>query len=100
MLVPALPQADTAHATPTATATHHHDHDEAPGLPQQPRAYITITITITHHRITAPPPAPARRTFTTMPLRADLPIVRVEHSSMHTIETRNPENLFGLWSGE
>ncbi|KAF1351533.1 DUF1752-domain-containing protein [Lizonia empirigonia] len=33
-----------------------------------------------------------------MPLRADLPIVRVEHSSMHTIETRNPENLFGLWS--
>ena len=100
MLVPALPQADTAHATPTATPTHHHDHDEAPGLPQQPRAYITITITITRRRITAPPPAPARRTFTTMPLRADLPIVRVEHSSMHTIETRNPENLFGLWSGE
>ncbi|OSS47142.1 hypothetical protein B5807_09912 [Epicoccum nigrum] len=33
-----------------------------------------------------------------MPLRAELPIVRVEHSSMHTIETRNPENLFGLWS--
>ncbi|KAH6629187.1 hypothetical protein C7974DRAFT_424274 [Boeremia exigua] len=33
-----------------------------------------------------------------MPLRADLPIVRVEHGSMHTIETRNPENLFGLWS--
>lgn len=92
MLVPALPQADTAHATPT----HHHDHDEA--LPQQPRAYITITIT--HHRTTAPPPPHDRRTFTTMPLRADLPIVRVEHSSMHTIETRNPENLFGLWSGE
>jgi hypothetical protein len=35
-----------------------------------------------------------------MPLRAELPIVRVEHGSMHTIETRNPENLFGLWSGE
>lgn len=35
-----------------------------------------------------------------MPLRADLPIVRVEHGSMHSIETRNPENLFGLWSGE
>ncbi|KAF3032086.1 hypothetical protein E8E12_003027 [Didymella heteroderae] len=33
-----------------------------------------------------------------MPLRAKLPIVRVEHGSMHTIETRNPENLFGLWS--
>ncbi|KZM28276.1 uncharacterized protein EKO05_0010741 [Ascochyta rabiei] len=33
-----------------------------------------------------------------MPLRAELPIVRVEHGSMHTIETRNPENLFGLWS--
>jgi hypothetical protein len=26
--------------------------------------------------------------------------MRVEHGSMRTIETRNPENLFGLWSGE
>ncbi|KAF1945139.1 DUF1752-domain-containing protein [Clathrospora elynae] len=33
-----------------------------------------------------------------MPLHAERPIVRVEHSSMHTIETRNAENLFGLWS--
>ncbi|KAF1969994.1 DUF1752-domain-containing protein [Bimuria novae-zelandiae CBS 107.79] len=33
-----------------------------------------------------------------MPLHAALPIVRVEHGSMHTIETRNTENLFGLWS--
>jgi hypothetical protein len=33
-----------------------------------------------------------------MPLRSELPIVRVEHGSMHTIETRNAENLFGLWS--
>ena len=36
----------------------------------------------------------------TMVLRAERPIVRVEHSSMRTIETRNTENLFGLWSGE
>jgi hypothetical protein len=35
-----------------------------------------------------------------MPLHAERPIVRVEHSSMRTIETRNTENLFGLWSGE
>lgn len=34
-----------------------------------------------------------------MPLHASLPIVRVEHSSIRTIETRNTENLFGLWSG-
>ncbi|CAI6331983.1 unnamed protein product [Periconia digitata] len=33
-----------------------------------------------------------------MPLHADRPIVRVEHDSMRSIETRNPENLFGLWS--
>ncbi|KAF1850397.1 DUF1752-domain-containing protein [Cucurbitaria berberidis CBS 394.84] len=33
-----------------------------------------------------------------MVLRAEHPIVRVEHSSMRTIETRNTENLFGLWS--
>ncbi|KAL1610780.1 hypothetical protein SLS60_002451 [Paraconiothyrium brasiliense] len=33
-----------------------------------------------------------------MPLHAARPIVRVEHGSVHTIETRNPENLFGLWS--
>ncbi|KAJ4376345.1 hypothetical protein N0V83_001628 [Neocucurbitaria cava] len=33
-----------------------------------------------------------------MVLRAERPIVRVEHSSMRTIETRNTENLFGLWS--
>ncbi|KAL5114319.1 hypothetical protein ACEQ8H_007794 [Pleosporales sp. CAS-2024a] len=33
-----------------------------------------------------------------MPLHAERPIVRVEHSSMRTIETRNTENLFGLWS--
>lgn len=33
-----------------------------------------------------------------MPLHAEQPIMRVEHGSMRTIETRNPENLFGLWS--
>ncbi|CAO2658385.1 Nn.00g061080.m01.CDS01 [Neocucurbitaria sp. VM-36] len=33
-----------------------------------------------------------------MVLRAERPIVRVEHSSMRTIETRDTENLFGLWS--
>ncbi|KAF2472470.1 DUF1752-domain-containing protein [Lindgomyces ingoldianus] len=33
-----------------------------------------------------------------MPLHTERPIVRVEPGSMHTIETRNPENLFGLWS--
>ncbi|PVH93977.1 DUF1752-domain-containing protein [Periconia macrospinosa] len=33
-----------------------------------------------------------------MPLHADRPIVRVEHDSMRSIEIRNPENLFGLWS--
>ncbi|KAF2181048.1 DUF1752-domain-containing protein [Zopfia rhizophila CBS 207.26] len=33
-----------------------------------------------------------------MPLRTERPIVRVEPGSMHAIETRNPENLFGLWS--
>jgi len=35
-----------------------------------------------------------------MPFRSENPIVRVEPSSMHTIDTRNAENLFGLWSGE
>lgn len=35
-----------------------------------------------------------------MPLRTERPIVGVVPGSMHTIETRNPENLFGLWSGE
>lgn len=35
-----------------------------------------------------------------MPLRAERPIVRVEPSSMRTIETSSTENLFGLWSGE
>lgn len=43
------------------------------------------------------PAATAPRT--NMPLHAARPIVRVEHSSMHTIETRNAENLFGLWTG-
>ncbi|KAF1953253.1 DUF1752-domain-containing protein [Byssothecium circinans] len=33
-----------------------------------------------------------------MPLHSERPIVRVEHESMRTIETRNPENLYGLWS--
>ncbi|CBX96130.1 hypothetical protein IAQ61_001308 [Plenodomus lingam] len=33
-----------------------------------------------------------------MPLHSERPIVRVEHSSIRTIETRNTENLFGLWS--
>ncbi|EMD88705.1 hypothetical protein COCC4DRAFT_23327 [Bipolaris maydis ATCC 48331] len=33
-----------------------------------------------------------------MPLRAERPIVRVEPSSMRTIETSSTENLFGLWS--
>ncbi|KAF2680841.1 DUF1752-domain-containing protein [Lentithecium fluviatile CBS 122367] len=33
-----------------------------------------------------------------MPLHAERPVMRVEHGSMRTIETRNPENLFGLWS--
>ncbi|KAH8695809.1 hypothetical protein GQ44DRAFT_634561 [Phaeosphaeriaceae sp. PMI808] len=33
-----------------------------------------------------------------MPLHSEHPIVRIEHSSMRTIETRDTENLFGLWS--
>ncbi|KAF2870373.1 hypothetical protein BDV95DRAFT_496422 [Massariosphaeria phaeospora] len=33
-----------------------------------------------------------------MPLRSDCPIVRIQSGAMHTIETRNAENLFGLWS--
>ncbi|KAH7119694.1 hypothetical protein B0J11DRAFT_66410 [Dendryphion nanum] len=33
-----------------------------------------------------------------MPLYAERPIVRVEPGSMHSIETRDVENLFGLWS--
>lgn len=33
-----------------------------------------------------------------MPLYAERPIVRVEPGSMHTIEIRDVENLFGLWS--
>ncbi|EOA88288.1 hypothetical protein ACJQWK_01954 [Exserohilum turcicum] len=33
-----------------------------------------------------------------MPLHTQQPIVRVEPSSMRTIETRSTENLFGLWS--
>jgi hypothetical protein len=45
------------------------------------------------HNVTTP-------TTRAMPLRAERPIVRVEHSSMRTIETRSTENLFGLWSGE
>jgi hypothetical protein len=35
-----------------------------------------------------------------MPLRAERPIVRVEHSSLCTIEIRNTEIPIGLWSGE
>lgn len=35
----------------------------------------------------------------TMPLRTEHPIVRVETGSIHTIETRDHQNLFGLWSG-
>lgn len=56
-----------------------------------------------HHRPRSqlPPilPATAAALHPTMPLHAARPIVRVEHGSMHTIETRNAENLFGLWSG-
>ncbi|KAF2494677.1 DUF1752-domain-containing protein [Lophium mytilinum] len=33
-----------------------------------------------------------------MPFYSENPIVRVESGAMHTIETRNAENLFGLWS--
>ncbi|KAF2263097.1 DUF1752-domain-containing protein [Lojkania enalia] len=33
-----------------------------------------------------------------MPLRAERPIVRLVPGTVHTIETRNVENLFGLWS--
>ncbi|KAF2741872.1 DUF1752-domain-containing protein [Sporormia fimetaria CBS 119925] len=33
-----------------------------------------------------------------MPLHSERPVVRVEPSSMRTVETRDPENLFGLWS--
>jgi hypothetical protein len=49
----------------------------------------------------SPPPYPRTPSphALTMPLHAERPIVRVEHSSMRTIETRNTENLFGLWSG-
>lgn len=35
-----------------------------------------------------------------MPFRSENPIVRVELRSMHTIDTSNAENLFGLWSGK
>jgi hypothetical protein len=34
-----------------------------------------------------------------MPFRSANPIVNLELSSMHTIDTQNVENLFGLWSG-
>ncbi|KAF2634145.1 DUF1752-domain-containing protein [Massarina eburnea CBS 473.64] len=33
-----------------------------------------------------------------MPLHAARPLVHIEHDTISTIETRNPENLFGLWS--
>lgn len=33
-----------------------------------------------------------------MPFRSSNPIVKIETHSMHTIDTRNVENLFGLWS--
>lgn len=44
-----------------------------------------------------PPPHPS---IAAMPLHAERPIVRVEHGSMRTIETRNVENLHGLWTGK
>ncbi|KAF2098351.1 DUF1752-domain-containing protein [Rhizodiscina lignyota] len=33
-----------------------------------------------------------------MPIRSGKPIMKVEFDSMHTIDTQNVENLFGLWS--
>jgi hypothetical protein len=41
----------------------------------------------------------ARHRLLTMPLHSEHPIVHVVPSSMNSIETRNPENLFGLWLG-
>lgn len=35
-----------------------------------------------------------------MPFRSENPIIKVEPRSMHTIDTTNVENLFGLWSSE
>ncbi|OAG00163.1 DUF1752-domain-containing protein [Paraphaeosphaeria sporulosa] len=59
---------------------------DAPAPDQHSTSYCTCT----------PPTATAPHA--NMPLHAARPIVRVEHGSMHTIETRNAENLFGLWS--
>lgn len=34
-----------------------------------------------------------------MPFVSRMPIVKVEAGAMHSIDTHNVENLFGLWSG-
>ncbi|KAF2117421.1 hypothetical protein BDV96DRAFT_598322 [Lophiotrema nucula] len=52
-----------------------------------------------HHRAKGlHPPTTTARSAVNMPFRSERPVVRVLPGSMHTIETRNPENLFGLWS--
>lgn len=48
----------------------------------------------------SPLPATTASLAARMPLRSERPIVGVVPGSMHTIETHNAENLFGLWSGK
>ncbi|KAF2713958.1 DUF1752-domain-containing protein [Pleomassaria siparia CBS 279.74] len=50
------------------------------------------------HSISRPPATTALLAAENMPLITQHPIVRVETGSIHTIETRDPQNLFGLWS--
>ena len=45
---------------------------------------------------TIPRPPPPRDTM----LHSEEPVVAVVPTAMHTVETSNPENLHGLWSGE
>ena len=35
-----------------------------------------------------------------MPTRLAAPVVMVDANKMHKIDTRNAENLFGMWQGE
>lgn len=51
-----------------------------------------------HHHHISSTPAVTALFAARMPLRTEHPIVRVETGSIHTIETGDVQNLFGLWS--
>lgn len=36
----------------------------------------------------------------TMPIRLETPLLSIDAGKMHKVDTRNVENLFGMWTGE